>query len=336
MGCLKLSYQPQERVLERTSLFLEKGLEKKGSAIKNRVRRYRYGFNGMEKDEEVKGNGNSLDFGARIYDSRLGRMLGIDPLTQAFPSENPYLFSGGNPIAMVDEEGEKKTYYITKIAKNVTTTLTVVNKYEVEKVTVSQRQKMGVPGLTLMTSPEFSNTYTYDLKQEIIINEDTGEITYGKEERDVLRSNNSAVRYVEDNAEETGHFLDKADNFVNGGGGIVFTSGIGQGQETRQGFNADDETESIDLLISVLGAASSAAGSQQAKNFIHAFKQGVDGISISYDVNGDIIQPGVDKLNQGGSVTPMDSCTNCRSTGERGTLNPRIHKGIVPVGKKNP
>jgi len=37
---------------------------------------YRYGFNGKEKDDEVKGSGNSLDFGARMYDSRLGRWIG--------------------------------------------------------------------------------------------------------------------------------------------------------------------------------------------------------------------------------------------------------------------
>jgi len=37
---------------------------------------YRYGFNGMEKDDEVKGTGNSLDFGARIYDLR-SRLLCI-------------------------------------------------------------------------------------------------------------------------------------------------------------------------------------------------------------------------------------------------------------------
>jgi len=36
---------------------------------------YRYGFNGMEKDDEVKGEGNSLDFGARIYDPRVGRWM---------------------------------------------------------------------------------------------------------------------------------------------------------------------------------------------------------------------------------------------------------------------
>jgi len=33
---------------------------------------YRFGFNGMEKGDEVKGVGNSLNFGARIYDSRGG------------------------------------------------------------------------------------------------------------------------------------------------------------------------------------------------------------------------------------------------------------------------
>jgi RHS repeat-associated protein len=42
---------------------------------------YRYGFNGMEKDDEVKGSGNSLDFGSRIYDARTGRWLSVDPVT---------------------------------------------------------------------------------------------------------------------------------------------------------------------------------------------------------------------------------------------------------------
>jgi RHS repeat-associated protein len=41
---------------------------------------YRYGFGGHEKDDEIKGEGNSLDFGARIYDPRLGRWLSVDPI----------------------------------------------------------------------------------------------------------------------------------------------------------------------------------------------------------------------------------------------------------------
>jgi hypothetical protein len=34
---------------------------------------YKYGFNGKENDNEVKGEGNQQDYGMRIYDPRLGR-----------------------------------------------------------------------------------------------------------------------------------------------------------------------------------------------------------------------------------------------------------------------
>lgn len=74
---------------------------------------YRHGFNGMEKDNELKGIGNSLDFGARIYDSRLGKFLSIDPLASKFPSESNYIFAGNSPIYLLDEKGEKKTTYFT-------------------------------------------------------------------------------------------------------------------------------------------------------------------------------------------------------------------------------
>ena len=37
---------------------------------------YRYGFNGMEQDDEVKGKkGTHLDFGNRCYDTRVGRFF---------------------------------------------------------------------------------------------------------------------------------------------------------------------------------------------------------------------------------------------------------------------
>ena len=67
---------------------------------------YRYGFNGMEKDDEIKGNGNSYDFGARMYDSRLGRFLSIDPRVRDFPWQSPYVFADNNPTRMIDVDGE--------------------------------------------------------------------------------------------------------------------------------------------------------------------------------------------------------------------------------------
>ena len=52
--------------------------------------KYRFGFNGMEKDNELKGVGNSLDFRERIYDSKLGRFLSVDTLTAQYPFYKPY------------------------------------------------------------------------------------------------------------------------------------------------------------------------------------------------------------------------------------------------------
>jgi RHS repeat-associated protein len=66
---------------------------------------YRHGFNGMEQDNEVSGSGNSLDFGARIYDSRLGRWMSTDPLQKKYPSLSPYNFVANSPILFIDPDG---------------------------------------------------------------------------------------------------------------------------------------------------------------------------------------------------------------------------------------
>ncbi len=66
---------------------------------------YRYGFNSMERDDEVSGDGNSLDFGARIYDSRLGRWMSVDPLQKQYSSESPYGFVLNTPIQAMDPDG---------------------------------------------------------------------------------------------------------------------------------------------------------------------------------------------------------------------------------------
>jgi RHS repeat-associated protein len=66
---------------------------------------YRYGFNGQEVDNEVKGNGNSLSFRFRNYDPRLGRMISIDPLTSSYPYWTPYAFAANMPIWAGDTEG---------------------------------------------------------------------------------------------------------------------------------------------------------------------------------------------------------------------------------------
>lgn len=66
---------------------------------------YRYGFNGKENDNDVKGEGNQQDYGMRIYDPRIGRFLSVDPLMQKYPWYTPYQFAGNRPIIAIDVDG---------------------------------------------------------------------------------------------------------------------------------------------------------------------------------------------------------------------------------------
>ena len=70
---------------------------------------YRYGYNGMEQDIELKGNGNSYTTEFRQYDPRLGRWMSLDPMMAKFPSMSPYLAFNNNPVYFVDPMGLEGT-----------------------------------------------------------------------------------------------------------------------------------------------------------------------------------------------------------------------------------
>ena len=66
---------------------------------------YRYGYNGKEKDNELKGEGNSYDYGARIYDPRNAKFLSTDPLQAQYPGQSPFVYAANSPIALIDRNG---------------------------------------------------------------------------------------------------------------------------------------------------------------------------------------------------------------------------------------
>ena len=66
---------------------------------------YRFGFQGQESDDEIKGDGNSIFFKYRVHDPRIGRFLSIDPLAPKYPFYSPYAFSGNRVIDAVELEG---------------------------------------------------------------------------------------------------------------------------------------------------------------------------------------------------------------------------------------
>jgi len=69
---------------------------------------YRYGFQGQEHDDEIKGSGNSVFFKYRGHDPRVGRFFAVDPLAPVYPWNSPYAFSENNLIAFVELEGLEK------------------------------------------------------------------------------------------------------------------------------------------------------------------------------------------------------------------------------------
>jgi len=75
----------------------------KNSGLPTYVRRYRFSFNGQEKDDEVSGAGNTMTAEFWEYDSRLGRRWNIDPLIKV--RESPYATFGNNPIMTIDPLG---------------------------------------------------------------------------------------------------------------------------------------------------------------------------------------------------------------------------------------
>ena len=67
---------------------------------------YQYGFNGKRKDNEIYGEGNAYDFGARIQDPRLMRWLSVDPLQADYSGLSPYCYVMNSPLSAVDPDGK--------------------------------------------------------------------------------------------------------------------------------------------------------------------------------------------------------------------------------------
>src|SRR5574343_657535 len=79
--------------------------------------KYRYGFNGKENDNEVKGDGNQQDYGMRVYDGRIGKFLSVDPLTRGFANLTPFQFASNSPIANIDLDGGEAKYFNITVVK---------------------------------------------------------------------------------------------------------------------------------------------------------------------------------------------------------------------------
>jgi RHS repeat-associated protein len=76
---------------------------------KKTVNDYRYGFQGQERDDELKGEGNSYNYEYRMHDPRIGRFFAIDPLAPKYPHNSVYAFSENILIHLIELEGLEST-----------------------------------------------------------------------------------------------------------------------------------------------------------------------------------------------------------------------------------
>ena len=78
---------------------------------------HRYGVNGMEREDEVKGAGNNYNTEFRILDVQLGRWWSTDPVFHAGMS--PYNTFDNNPIYWIDPRGSNAHGYTIDAAGRI-------------------------------------------------------------------------------------------------------------------------------------------------------------------------------------------------------------------------
>ena len=66
----------------------------------------RYTFSGKENQATTPAQAPYLDFGARMYSADSLRWLSHDPLAEKYYGITPYSYCAGNPVNLVDPDGE--------------------------------------------------------------------------------------------------------------------------------------------------------------------------------------------------------------------------------------
>jgi len=287
---------------------------------------YRFGFNGMEKDNELKGLGNSLDFTARMYDSRLGRFLSLDPLYKKFPSESNYSFAGNNPIFNIDRDGKiKTTYWVIQDQTTGKTVFTTQRSPGLMKVPYNPSDGMGG---SLGKSYDW---YDYSVVNTLTINK-AGQATFSTETvRGQYKTNTSAgwewyaaLKADDNKGKDKGKF-----------GGWMLYSSQGGGSDNKFNPSAAKGSKMVDAgtVLQMFGRMNTIKGEQGVDGAIGMMKYLKDAVSITAGNQGDPDHPNLIKIG-GDEEKSFSQCESCGSyknnkTGEEMQAKDTSGKGIT-------
>jgi RHS repeat-associated protein len=242
---------------------------------------YRYGFNGMESDDEVSGEKNSYDFGARLYNPRIGRWFSRDALESRKPSYSPYQSFKGNPIIFNDPDGNDE--YLT---------IVIDNKKTGQEITL---QKTDAISTRVMTDgqghKDWHSNYYYDYETVVTITIDEE----GKQSMvistNILYENGSKdydLAFGGINVKPEGYIKEEADNW-----GFW---GEGDGETSEGGYHLTSKSGGISETKTI---SKNSPESVQMDELLASFKGKGKGISIPDNVSKQAIFKKLTSLTNG-------------------------------------
>lgn len=181
---------------------------------------YRYAFQGQERDDEVKGEGNSLNFEYRMHDPRLGRFLSIDPLSDDYPWNSTYAFSENRVIDGVDLEGLEHMYsadgktYLGYIEGGVGVRRVNTKADEIHVRNAVYKQLKG-------STEKFAKQYAYDKKMAMANSKPAFQPLPKQMDKKSVQSNNACVTGGEPNSTNTTPSENNSDNSAPRGYAVV-------------------------------------------------------------------------------------------------------------------
>jgi RHS repeat-associated protein len=161
---------------------------------------YRYGFQNQEKDDEMKGEGNSVNYTFRMHDPRMGRFFAVDPLFNYFPYNSVYAFSENKLIQCIELEGKQAIMIIgiTHATDNNQLVLVFAGDDQIKynaSASYSLRVPAGMLGNTeelIFTTDEFNNLdFGYQQLQKIFGN---GKLTYSNDQNTISLNGKEKLR----------------------------------------------------------------------------------------------------------------------------------------------